>query len=239
MKLNKKGLWLDYIPTAAVAVLIITFAILREQSFIKTLPTLVTLIVQLLLVRANRSAFLIGGINTLLYGVSFYCEALYFSLFKAIAITAPIQFFSYFRWKKKSVDGTHCIRVLSMPMRITIALGIVVSWLLCFKLLGAVISSGRFIEADSLVFVIGVAVPILSAFGYADSQYLNIAACIISLVMWIAITIEEPENINFVLISVYNLFRVCEAAVTWTRLSPKKAEQNFEYKGESYEKNSI
>ena len=227
MKFNKKELWLDYIPTAVVAVLIITFAVIREQSFIKTLPTLVTLIVQILLVRANRAAFLIGGFNTLLYGVSFYCESLYFSLFKAIVITAPIQFFSYFRWKKKSGEGSPCIRALSTPMRIMIILGALVGWLLCFKLLGGVISNGRFIGADSLVFIIGVAVPILSAFGYADSQYLNIAACVITLVMWIAITVEEPQNINFVLISAYNLFRVCEAAVTWTRLCPKIAEKNF------------
>ena len=239
MKSNKKELWLDYIPTAVVAALIITFAILREQSFIKILPTLVTLIVQLLLVRAHRAAFLIGGFNTLLYGVSFYCEELYFSLFKALVITAPIQFFSYFMWRKKDGSGKPNIRALSMPMRIIIVLGIVVGWLLCFKILGPIISSGRFIGADSLVFVIGVAVPILSAFGYADSQYLNIVACIISFVMWIAITIEEPENINFVLIGAYNLFRVSEAAIIWTKLCPKKILSKFHKKGESYEKNCI
>ena len=57
MKLKK--LINDYLLTLAAAVLIIVFAILREQSFLKTLPTLVTLVVQLLLVRANRYAFLL------------------------------------------------------------------------------------------------------------------------------------------------------------------------------------
>lgn len=223
MKIDKKTLWLDYVPTVFTAGLIIIFAILREQSFLKTLPTLVTLIVQLLLVRANRVAFLIGGANSLLYGMSFYCELLYFSAFKAVVITAPVQFFSYFNWKKKSSEGKTCIRVLSMPMRLAIIGAIAAVWLLCFRFLGAVISSGRFVGADSFVFVIGVAVPILSAFGYADAQYLNIAACAVSLGMWVAITVEEPQNINFAFIAAYNLFRVAEAAVSWTQMYVKSS----------------
>ena len=222
VKIRNRDLWIDYIPTCVTAGLIITFAVLREQSFIKTLPTLITLIVQLLVVRANRTAFLIGGFNTLLYGVSFYCEALYFSAIKTVSITAPIQFFSYFRWKKKNGEGKPNIRILPTSARIIMILGMVVLWLLCFKFLGRVISSGRFIGADSLVFIIGVAVPVLSAFGYADAQYLNIAASMITLTMWIAITIEEPQNINFVFIYVYNLFRVIEAAVTWTKMSKQR-----------------
>ena len=218
MKICKRDLWIDYIPTCITAGLIITFAVLREQSFIKTLPTLITLMVQLLVVRANRTAFLIGGFNTLLYGVSFYLEALYFSAIKTVTVTAPIQFFSYFRWKKKNGDGKPNIRVLPMWVRIIMILGMVVLWLLCFKFLGMVISSGRFVGADSLVFIIGIAVPILSAFGYADAQYLNIVASTITLAIWIAITIEDPRNINFVFIYVYNLFRVSEAAITWTKM---------------------
>ena len=132
-KISKKDLWVDFVPAVVTAGLIITFAALREQSFIKTLPTLVTLIVQLLVVRANRAAFLIGGVNTLLYGVSFYCEALYFSAFKAFSITAPMQFFSYFRWKKKNGDGKPDIRVLPTSVRIASIIGIIVLWLLCFK----------------------------------------------------------------------------------------------------------
>ena len=230
VKISKKDLWIDYVPTCVTAGLIITFAVLREQSFIKTLPTLITLIVQLLVVRANRAAFLIGGFNTLLYGVSFYCEALYFSAFKAFSITAPIQFFSYFRWKRKNGDGKPDIRVLPMSVRIILVLGMIVLWLLCFKFIGSIISSGRFIGADSLVFIMGVAVPILSAFGFADAQYLNIVASTITLAMWIAITIEEPQNINFVFIYLYNLFRVGEAAINWTKISNKSENPKTKHK---------
>jgi len=66
----KRLAWiLDYALMAAIAALIIVFAVLREQSFLKTLPTLITLVVLVLLANANRFAFLLGGTNALLYGI--------------------------------------------------------------------------------------------------------------------------------------------------------------------------
>lgn len=229
MKCNKKTLWKDIVPTFAAAVLIIVFAIGEKQSFIKTLPTLITLAVQILLVRANRLAFLIGGANSILYGINYLCESLYFSAFVAIAISPPIQFFSYFNWKRKAVDGHTDIRTLDHPSRLIVTSALLLSWWLCYTNLGSLISSGRFTAADSLVFVIGIAVPLLSAFRFVDARYLNIVSVSISLAMWILITIEEPQNINFVIISVYNLFRVTESAVSWTRISRKLVTSSAAY----------
>ena len=72
------------------AILIIVFSIIRKQSFLKTLPTLVTLIVQLLLARANRFAFLLGGT---IYGMSvgeafaaFWAAVLIFNLIKTVLV---------------------------------------------------------------------------------------------------------------------------------------------------------
>ena len=95
MKLKK--LIDNYLLTLAAAVLIIVFAILREQSFLKTLPTLVTLVVQLLLVRANRYAILLGGTNALIYGAAYLSEGLYFSCISAVLMSAPLQYYSFGR----------------------------------------------------------------------------------------------------------------------------------------------
>ncbi len=219
MNYRKKTLWIDIVPTIATAILILFFAIYRDQSLLKTLPTLITLVVQLLLVKANRVAFLIGGANAVLYGLSFFSESLYFSALNAVAFSGPIQFFSYFVWKRKTQRGKNCIGTITMPVRLLILVLIILGWVACFKYIGPRFLSGRFMVADSLIFVIGIIVPILSAFGYVDAQYINIVSSAVSLGMWIAITIEEPQNINFVLISVYNLFRVTEAAVSWNHMA--------------------
>ena len=78
---NYKKLLVDYLPMAVTGAFIIYFAITREQSFIKVLPTLITLVAQLLNAKANRLVFLVGGANTVLYGITYLFEHLYFSAF--------------------------------------------------------------------------------------------------------------------------------------------------------------
>jgi nicotinamide riboside transporter PnuC len=173
-------------------------------------------VVQLFLVRANKLAFLIGGMNAILYGIGYFDESLYFSAFNAVAISAPIQFFSYFNWRRKINKGKEYLCTLNVWMRLIVIALCILGWIFCFKYLDNCLPFGRFVGADSFIFILGLIVPVLSAFGYVDSQYLSVVSCLASLGMWIAITIEEPQNINYVLISLYNLFRVTEAAISWT-----------------------
>jgi hypothetical protein len=70
---------------------------------------------------------------------------------------------------------------------------------------------------DDLVFGMGVAISLMAAKRYIDSQYFNIVSCTISLVMWVLLTVQNPSNFNYVVIAAYNLFRVTQAAVLWTR----------------------
>lgn len=217
-KNRKKVLCTDYIPMLLAAILIIFFAAWRGQSFIKTLPTLITLFVQILMVRANRVAFLVGGANAVLYGVSYYSEGLYFSAFSSALISAPIMLFSYFNWKKNGNQSNPKILMLDNKKRALVVLVTVVSWIICVKLGGNIISTGRFVWFDSLCFVMGLAITLLTAFGYVDAQYLNLFSCTVTLVMWMAVCMKEPQNINFVVISAYNLFRVVQAAINWTKI---------------------
>lgn len=220
-KITNKNL-VDYILAVALGILIIFFAIIKQQSFIKTLPTLITLFVQILMVKASRYAFLIGGINCLLYGLSYFSEGLYFSTLSAVAISFPLMLFSYFNWKKKSSNASPSVLFLKNSSRLIILFGIIVVWLLCAKFLGNIISGGRFIWLDCFCFVGGVTVTTLSAFRYVDSQYLNILCCTISLLMWTVICIETPSNINFAIIAVYNLYKVTQTAISWTKFSKIK-----------------
>ena len=84
MNIKMKRALIDYLPMALAAAMIITFAVWKEQTFFKTLPTLVTLAVQLLNVRVNRYAFLLGGINAVVYGIVYLTEGLYFSMISAL-----------------------------------------------------------------------------------------------------------------------------------------------------------
>ena len=221
-KITKKELFIDYIPTLLVGVLIIVFAILRQQAFIKTLPTLVTLVVLIMSVRANRYAFLVGASNCILYTIAYVNEGVIFSAASAFLVSMPIQIFSFFVWSKHK-EGKTRSRLLSMKWW-QLLLSIVVifpAWAGCYFGLGAFFD-GNMAILDSLCFVLGLLISLLVAFRFIEGQYFNVVSCIIALVMWIFICIENPSNINFLIISGYNLFRTIQGAVNWTLIKRRQ-----------------
>ena len=225
MKLKK--LIDNYLLTLAAAVLIVVFAILREQSFLKTLPTLVTLVVQLLLVRANRYAFLLGGTNALLYAISYYTEGLYFSLISALAISVPLQFYSFFVWSRRRERPGRGLRILGVKWLSVTLIATLAAWLICYFLLGGLFETASYPLLDSYLFAASITVSLLSAWQFVESQFLSVLSCCLSLGLWIALTLRNPANVNYVIIAAYNLYRITQAAVAWTRryLQAKKEKE--------------
>ncbi len=215
-KITKKELFIDYIPTVLAAVLISVFAILKEQTFLKTLPTLITLVVMIMSVRANRYAFLLGASNCVLYTIAYMGEGLYFSAISTFLVSLPIQIFSFFHWSRHK-DGKTSSKLVRMKpwLLISSTVAIFPAWIGCYFGLSAFIT-GNYPVIDSLVFVLGILISVLVAFRFIEGQYFNMISCLISLGMWIAICVEDPSNINFFIISCYNLLRTVQAAVNWT-----------------------
>ena len=211
--------WLaDYIPALLAALLIIVFSVLRAQSFIKTLPTLITLVVQILLCHANRFGFLIGGINALIYGISYFDERLYFSCISAVLISAPIQLYSFFHWSKRQTRANHtALQSLHARKRLAVAIFTLVLWLAVYFGLHGLFTGGRLPYFDSFHFVMGIIVSLLAAFRFVESQYFGVVSGCTTVVMWGLICADAPSNVNYLIISCYNLFMVAKAAVHWTR----------------------
>ena len=223
----KTRTWLiNYIPTLMAAALILYFAVLREQSLLKTLPTLITLCVQLLLVSANRYAFLLGGTNALLYGAAYFSEGLYFSTVSAVLISAPIQLFSFIRWgKNRRTDKTTALKRLNGRAWGIVIAAIAVGFVLCYFLLAPFFAGANYPMLDALSFTLGIVVSLLAAFRYVESQYISAVSTCLSIVMWVMIARSAPENFNYVIISVYNCFRVTQAACGWTKTYSKQIKE--------------
>ena len=223
----KKAKWIfDYALILAVAILIIVFAVLREQSFIKTLPTLITLIVQLMMVKANRYAFLLGGVNAMIYGISYFQEGLYFSLVSAVLISAPIQLYSFVVWSKKTCKDSPPLQFLGMKKLIIATVVSLIGWGICVFGLSDLFETATYPVLDSYLFVMGITVSLLAAWGYIDSQYMNILSIALGLIMWVLLTIRNPANFNYVILNVYNLYRIIQISVSWTIKYYKTKKEN-------------
>ena len=217
-KISKKELLIDYIPTFIIGVMIIVFSIINKQSPIATLPTLITLIVLIMSVRANRYAFLVGAGNCVLYTVAYLIEGVYFSAANAFLVSMPIQIFSFFVWRRHKTDNTRSelIKMKWWQLLLSVA-AVFPAWAICYFGISGLLG-GTEPLLDSFTLVLGILISVLIAFRYIEGQYFNFISCLIGLVMWISICIESPNNINYLIIACYNLFRTVQATVNWTAL---------------------
>ena len=226
---NKKTFFLDFLPMVIAATLIVTFAIIREQSFFKTLPTLITLVVQILLVYINPFAFLLGSVNSAIYGVVFLTEGLYFSSIQAFLISFPIQAYSFINWSKgknKKDKKNVSLRRLSAGQLLAVLAAVGALWAAAYFGLAPFFSGATYPYIDALNFSISIAASILAAVFYVESQYFTFSGSLISLCTWILITIQAPQNLNYVILSLYNVFRLSQTSVTWTKryINERRAE---------------
>ena len=217
MKTKVKEFLKSYLLLILIAAMIITVSVINKQSFIKTLPTLISLFVQVLLVVADRRAFLVGGLNALLYGLSYTMDGIYFSAICACLISAPVQIFSFFNWKKNAEGKKTPLKVLGKGKLSLTVLIILVMWAVVYFGLSRFFANATLPLVDTLIFTLGIACTFLSAFRYVDSQYISLINGGASLALWIIITVQNPASLNYVIISVYNLYSTLQAAVNWTR----------------------
>lgn len=232
---KNKNLYLRFIPMSIAATCIIFFAVKNAlyppnpEKFnlalhiFKTLPTLVTLAVQLLLMSANKYGFLLGGTNAAIYGIVYILSGAPFSAVSALLISFPLQIYSFFNWKKNSSGKTVELRWLPLYAKF-IVLGITVAlWAFCYFVLAKYnILPCKIPVLDTIIFTLGTVVTVLSSIRFIDSQYISFVSASFGLIMWILLTIEDPStNISHAIIAVYNLYCIGLTAINWTSIYNK------------------
>ena len=90
------------IMAAVTGVLIAAAIVIHAKELpadvIRVLPLYVSLFVMLLQTNASRYAFLVGGINSVLYAGVYFSIGLYASAVSALAVSFPLQIVSFIRW---------------------------------------------------------------------------------------------------------------------------------------------
>lgn len=230
----------------AIAIMIIAFAVYNTSTavinksydgelwffllttVIKTIPTLGTLVVLLFQAQAKRIAFLMGAANASIYGIAYILMGLPFSATSALLISVPIPIFTFFSWKKNSSGKEVRFRTMKWWQLAATVCIILAGWAGCYFGLSktGIMPPSNYAILDTLTFSIGVVVTVIITFRFIESQYINAISCLIGLILQILIVTKDPMSINFVVISCYNLFRVSQACVNWTRqyLHQKKSE---------------
>ncbi|MBR5518921.1 MAG: nicotinamide mononucleotide transporter [Clostridia bacterium] len=220
-KLNTKNIIL-IITYAAIIVTGIMF----RQSFYMMLPLFVSVIVMALQGTANRYGYLLGSINALLYTFAYIQLGTYANALSAMLISFPMQMITFLHWKSRSYEKSVVFKKMSCKLRIFTFVTFIVTCVICFTLLKTV--GSLYAVLDTLSTIIGVYVTILTLFAYIEYTYLWPLNGVISILLNIQVTMNEPSAITYAIFSFYSLYCVILAYINAHKLYKKQKSEVLE-----------
>ena len=191
----------------AAAILITVTGIVFGQSPLRILPLYISLVIGLLQSRVSRIAPLIGGINALLYAAVYLYYGLYASALYAVLVSCPMQIATFFSWRRRAYGQSVVFRRMRLRGRMLTALGFAACWAAMWAIMSALGSSYRVF--DNTVTLLGILITVLTMFAYIEYTVLMIPSGLCSLGLYIAMLPENPEQVTYLVYTVYSL--ICSA----------------------------
>lgn len=192
-----------FICAAVTFCAVLSTAIIFKQHPLKALPLFISLVVMLLQSRVSRYAFLLGGLNSILYAISYALMGLYATAIYAFVSSFPLQIITFINWKKKTKDGVTELRKMSWGMRGLVLLGFAVIWPLVYFTVSSLPGATQSI-LDVTGTLLGIVITVLSMLRFSEYAPLNLMSVCISLTTHTMIFMSDISNITYVIYTVYS-----------------------------------
>ena len=176
--------------------------IIFKQDFWRMVPLYVSLFIAFMNSRVNRYAPLIGGLNSILYALVYLSYGLYSSAAYAFFVSMTLQMITFIRWNKKPLGNSTELRRLKMwQMIISVALLAVGFACLCFITKNV----SQYFLLDNIITALGILVTILRMLSYIEFTYFNICTEIFSVMLYVLMLRNNPEQSTYLIFSLYSL----------------------------------
>ena len=192
-----------FICAAITFVCVLSTAIIFKQNPIKALPLFISLFVMLLQARVSRYAFLAGGLNSILYAISYTLMGLYATAIYALVTSFPLQIITFINWKKKTKSGVTELKKMSWGVRGLVALGCALIWIPIFFAIRAIPGANQSV-LDVTGTLLGMLVTVLTMLRFSEYAPLNLLSLGITLATHIAIFTTDSSHITYVIYTVYS-----------------------------------
>lgn len=185
------------------AVTIAVTGIVYHQTFFRILPLFISIVIAFLQSRVSRFAPLLGGINSVLYAAVYFHYTLYASAAYALLVSCPLQIITFLNWSRRKYGESVRFRVMSTKGRAITAGAFAAAWVLMYVLMSA-LGSG-YMLFDNTVTLFGILITVLTMLAYVEYTWLMIPNCLVSVLMYAAMLSASPEQITYLVFSVYSL----------------------------------
>lgn len=219
MKTSKK------IIIIITGIAILVAGILCKQEFFLMIPLFVSLFVMAFQSDANRLGLLAGAINSLIYTAAYIYMGVYFSAASAFLFSFPIQLWGFFTWKKKAYKKTVMFRKMSNKQRILFTLSFLCLWII----LAVIFSKMEYEYAilDSVTFLFGFIIPVLTALAYIEYTYIWIVQAFIGLLLNVQMVMNDYKETTYLIYGVYALYCVICAFINVRKFFKEQQNQKI------------
>ena len=216
----KENLFLCIVEAVTFVAILVT-GIVFEQDFWKMLPLFISLFVMLLQAKVNRYAYLIGGLNSILYAVVFFSLGIRESALSALLMSFPLQIVTFIMWQRKTKGNVTKLRKLNALQISLISVAFVAAWVAMFMWFPHDKSASSFtVVMDTTTTLLGFISTILTLLRFREYAIIQLVATPLSLAMHIMIMVGgSMANITYVIYSVYTIVCLVMAIV---RIKKKK-----------------
>lgn len=207
------------------AVGITTAAIIFNSSIIRIFPLYVSLFIMFLMSKVNRTAYLIGGINSVFYAIVYFYFSLYASALYALLFSFPIQIITFIRWKKNNFENSTKFKSFSPVNRVVISISFTILWfIICF--FSCKFSSASAI-LDITVSLLGILGTVLSLFAFIEYTVFTAISGVCTILLHISmISGGYSEQVPYLVFSVYSLVCMILAIINASAIYKKQNTDN-------------
>ena len=185
---------------------ILATGILTKQHFFLMVPLFISLFVMSFQSEANRYGSLMGAINSLIYTAAYTYMGVYGSAASALLLSFPMQLMTFFNWKKHAYKKTVVFKQMSNKMRVASAVGVLVLWAVTALVLYKI--KYEYAIFDSILFLLGIIVSVLTMLAYIEYTYLWIVQAVVGLFLNVQMIINDYSQATYFIYGIYALYCV-------------------------------
>ncbi len=186
------------------------------SPFYLVLPLYVSLFVGMLTSKASRYSFLIGGLNSILYTITYISFGTYMQAFYAFFFSCLMQIATFFTWSKRAYKDSTVFRRLTKKMYIGFGFGFAFAYAVAIFVL--TLLGSKFIYLDTFTSLLSILTTMLHLFSFREAPFLQVASSIIGLSLTIALVAEDPSRWPFLISGIYGAICVCRSIFIIWRL---------------------
>lgn len=201
-KMTKKDIAV-FAMLGITAVLITVAGIYYRQGFLRILPLYISIVISMLQTRVNRFAYLLGGLNSILYGAVYIYYKLYGSAFSALLFSFPIQLLTFIRWNKHKRGNSTALRKMSNRQRAWVVLGFAAALAAMWFLLPLI--GSQYVFLDSATTLLGILIYFLTMFAFIEYTSFMLVNCTINTLLYISMLEAAPETMTYLIYSFYSI----------------------------------